>query len=198
MTVATGDVLEVVAKMEFDDTEDVLNIYQFQNAGGVINSDNDAIDDILDILEDIYTPYLGAQGELYTYRAVKIRNITQGTLLGEFPWPSLTAGTNVSDALPPGVALVLNLGTVVARVVLRKYFGGFAEGSNEVDGTWGSALVAFGVATIALLTTEFAETNSTWLYGTLSPKTLGFETPVGGIVTNIPGYQRRRKQGRGS
>ena len=184
--------------MEFDATEDVVNVYQFRLASGGPMSDEEAVDDILEILEVIYTIIRAGLSILQLFEDVRIFNVTQSVLLGVHEWPTLTAGTAAGDPTPPGVAAVLNFSTIIPKVSLRKYFGVFTEGAVGTTGLW----LAPDVANVADIGTELlaplVATNGTWSYGYISPKILGWVSPNGATNNNIPGYQRRRKQGRGS
>ena len=82
--------------------------------------------------------------------------------------------------------------------MLRKFGLTFTEAQNETDGTLGAALLTAYAAMAALMLVPQVVTNGTYQYGYLSPVTLGFVIPTAATITTIPGYQRRRKQGRGS
>lgn len=198
MTVNQFDVIEAAARMELNGTDDVLNVFQFQKANSTPASDASVVADILQILEVIYNLILAAQSTLLLYRDVRITNVTQVTLLGTVAWPTLVAGTNVSDLVPPGAAGLINFNTIISRVSPRKYFGGFTTDALDFNGTWDDPLLTNLVSISALLLLRWALGTSTFDYGYLSPKTLSFELPVGATLTDVPAYQRRRKQGRGS
>jgi hypothetical protein len=81
---------------------------------------------------------------------------------------------------------------------MRKYFGVFTEADIDANGTWGTGLVAAMVVVAGFLLAPLVAANGAYEYGYLSPKTSNFEVPTGAVVTDIPAYQRRRRQGRGS
>jgi hypothetical protein len=198
MTTEQFDVIEAGARLELNGTDDVINVFQFQKQNITPLSDAETVTQILDILEQIYTIFLAAQSLLLLYRDVRVTNKTQSILLGTVAWPNLVDGENVTDLVPPGAAALINFNTVVSRVSPRKYFGGFTIDSLDNNGTWDDPLLTDLVEVVALMLDSFEVGGHTWQYGYLSPKSLGFEIPVGGTLSDVPAYQRRRKQGRGS
>lgn len=198
MAVNTNDILEIAARAEFEGVEDVLNVYQYQYTGAPTILDSDAVDDLSNEVDDLYGFIVGNQSADYIYRDITIRNITQLAVLGVIPWPVKVAGTAPVDNLPPGVAGLINMATGIARVVLRKYFGGFVVSTLDTDGRFVSGVVAQFILFGLRLISPVDVLGRTYQYGHFSPKTLQFEVPTSVTATDIPGYQRRRKQGRGS
>lgn len=198
MTIAADDVVEASARLEFDAIDDVVNVYQFRLASGGPLTDDEGVDDILEILEVLYTIILGAISTIELFRDIRLFNVTQQILLGLHAWPSLINGGAIADALPPGCAAVVNFSTIVPKVTLRKYFGVFTTGAMGEDGLFTGLTVASVAEAATYLLAPIAATNGLWVYGYISPKILGWVSPNGATNNNIPGYQRRRKQGRGS
>lgn len=198
MAVEQNDVLEASARMEFNGVEDIVNVYQFQLTTTGPITDSQGVDDILLILEAIYLVLVAQQSVLTLYRDIRVVNKTQSTILGTFLWPSLTAGTAAVAAQAPGVCGLVSLATAVPRVNLRKYYGDMVTATMENDGTFASFVTTALTNISAMLLTQRVQVNGTWRYGYLSPKSLAWELPLSAIVTDIPAYQRRRKQGRGS
>lgn len=198
MTIAPNDIMEASARLEFDGVEDVVGVFQFRHDGVAPISDTLGVDDILEFLEVVYGLLNSAITAITLYRDVRIRNVTQDTVLGTFSWPTLVAGGTATDATPPGVAALLSFSTQIPRVAPRKYFGVLSEGGVGNDGRWTAGVTALLAAAGIALLFQFTATNSDWQYGYLSPKTAAFEVPTGVVVTDIPAYQRRRRQGRGS
>lgn len=198
MTVQQFDVLEVTARGEFNGIEDVVNVFQYRYESVPPIADNLAVDDILNIMETLYIILNGAITILQLYRDIRIANQTQGTLMGRFSWPTLVAGAGIGPTVAPGVAFLTSLTTPVPRVGMRKYWGVMTDANMDADGTWGAAIVVAGLTVNIAMLNPFAAVNGSWQFGYTSPKTLAFEIPTGGVVTDIPAYQRRRRQGRGS
>lgn len=198
MAVQTGDVIEAVAGMEFNQAEDVMNVFQFQYLGIPALDEADVLDDIVEILETVYTTVVAILAVITVFKDIRATNITQSVILGTTNWPTLVDGSAVGDTTPPGVAGLVNFATDVPRVAPRKYIGVMTESNVAATGLFAvaatNALSAFGAALLGVL----SPTTGTYRYGYLSPKTGVFESVVSAVVTNVPAYQRRRKQGRGS
>lgn len=199
MTVNTGDILVATAKAEFNGIDDMLNVYQFEMLTATPLTDQEAVGDIIEILESLYTLINGILSVLYLYRDITITNKTQNLLLGTFGWPTLVAGLATGDTTPPGVAGVISFSTSQPRRQLRKYIGGLSaasiEGAGVIEPVTLTNLSNFGTFLLATLVGNVG----TWAYThenvLLTPERI---FPVSTLITNIPGYQRRRKQGRGS
>lgn len=198
MSTVQFDIIEAAARMEYDGVDDVINTYQFQLTSALTVSDAQTLIDLLVILEELYTLIVTSQTTFLSYRDIRFTNVTQDLLLGTVGWPTLTVGTGAVDAIPPGVASLANFNTNIPRVTLRKYFGGLDLDNLDQDGTF-TAVFGLVMADIqAFLLEAQIQGNDVWRYGYLSPKTGTFVVPVGSSWTDIPAYQRRRKQGRGS
>jgi hypothetical protein len=133
----------------------------------------------------------------FTYRDLTFRNVTTGLLMGITPWPVLLTGAGAPVNTPPGIAGVINMATNVARVILRKYIGGILTAALDPDGTFIAAFQAALVTFGNVIINGTSSGGDVWAYGHLSDKTGNFEIPNSATATDIPGYQRRRKQGRG-
>lgn len=198
MTLQEDHVVEASTRQEFNGVEDVVNAWQFRLVTGAPLTEEQGADEILEILEILYEILQTFITTVTIYRDVRMLNQTDDILMGIHNWPTLIAGENSNGPVPPGVAGMINLSTVVPNVTLRKYFGVFAETSLGSDGTWDSGqITALGDVATALLA-PLEATNSIWEYGYTSPKTLGWVAPISASLTDVPAYQRRRKQGRGS
>lgn len=194
-----GDIIEVTARAEFDGIDDIVNVYEISNLTASGLTDSELVEDILDMIDDVYTIINGFLSIYYIYRDITIRNRTGGYLMGIYSWPTLVAGTAGGDALPPGVAGIINFSTTQPRRMLRKYIGGLSEASCESTGVFESLTQAQLALFGAFLLAPYSGTYGLYQYCThndlMFPETI---FPVSTLVTNIPGYQRRRKQGRGS
>lgn len=198
MTINAGDILEIDARMEFDGSEDVINNYQILMGSISSPDEQDVIDDILAWLETLYVIFQGVQTIKLFFRDVRIFNKTLDELVGLFAWPTLVTGQSNEPPLPPGVAGLVQFNTVVPRVLLRKYIGGWVEETLSASGQWTLAETAKLATFGTLCASPQATPNASWVYGYDSPKTASFVTPTSSVATSIPAYQRRRRQGRGS
>ena len=197
MTVAQNDVVEIAARAEFRGVEDVVNVYQFQLTSATPMADGVAMIQLGGHINAMYLNAVAYQTSDFLYRDLTYRNITTGLLMGVTPWPSVVSGTAGATNNPPGIAGVINMATTVARVILRKYIGGLTSTLIDADGTFSASVQAMLLVIGNYLIGGLSSGGDTWEYGHLSPKTLGFEVPASATATDIPGYQRRRKQGRG-
>lgn len=198
MTIQNDDIMEVAARMSFDGANDQIGSYQFRLATGGPITDEEGIDDLLAVMELIYTIVDQLMTLKLLFDDIRIFNQTQSVLLGIHDWPTLVAGTETQHPIPPGVAALINFSTEVPKVILRKFFGGFTEDQNQDDGTWNGTLVNAVADIGVLMLADFNMTNGTWEYGYNSPKILDWVRPNGASNNDIPAYQRRRKQGSGS
>jgi len=199
MTTQQYDVIEAAARMEYNAVEDVVNVFQFQQYTPTPVTDANTIQDIQDILDTIYGFLTGIITVIQVARDIRITNKTQNYVLGTVSWGSVTGGTATGDALPPGVAGLINFRTTTAKVNPRKYIGGLTEANCAATGLLTvAATTALDNAGAWLAAGGIIATYGSYYYGYFSPKTSNFEVAASYSVTNVPAYQRRRKQGRGS
>lgn len=139
---------------------------------------------------DVYKGTVAPPGESPEYTYV-------GTYL------SGVSGESTADLAPHGVAAVVIALTEVARVVARKFWPGWAETAIGLFGAWTSSVLSDLTLMYARWTSMFnylgeADINGDMMAGVYSKKLGAFKTFVWpGAISNIPGYQRRRKPGVG-
>ncbi len=198
MAVITDDILECAARLETQEGDDVIGAFQFRYLGIPALTDQQGIDDVIEFLEAVYGLLRVLIPILSVFRDITVRNQTQAINYGTFPWVTFANGLAGGDDLPPGVALLVSFSTGISHLNLRKYFGNIAEGGVSQPGRWLPTTVAPAVAAAAVMLVPFVATNGSWEYGYNSPVALDWVVPVSAIVTDVPSYQRRRRQGRGS
>lgn len=202
MTVTVGDILKVVAVMQWDNGNIAQNVFSVLIGGGSGPFANlDVVDDMEDWLDDMYANVAirmhenmdGSELRVYVYDSVD----DDYDEIGSGVWSFLPG--NTGDELPLGVAALINAKTTNADVNGKKYLPGMVQ-TNVVDGLWEgttlAALVLFGVD----WTTAFVGATSAAEFtpGVWSPtRTLFFPFSGTEIIPTIPAYQRRRKQGVG-
>lgn len=198
MTVSQDDVLEIVVEGDFQNSEQLLNIYQMQAFQASPITDDEALTDLVDFFRALYDAAKALWTAFVVFRRIRVTNLTTGLVTGEAAFSSPVIGTASGDPLPPGVAALVNFTTAVPNVQLRKFLPAPAESAGGTDGQWNSttitALTVFG----ATMLIDYVGTFGGFRYGYLSPKTSSFVLPNGAIIPDEPAYQRRRKRGVGS
>lgn len=198
MTIQQYDVLQASARMEMVQADDVVNVWQYQYQDVTPIADAQGISDVITILELFYTILVAAQSVLLVYRDIRFKNITQSQVLGTHPWITMTVGGGAADPTPFGCAGVINWTTLKPRIGMRKFMGVYTEANVTTGGVYSAALVASMVTAAGPTLAPQAVGGRNYQFGYQSPKTGLFEVPTSFLVTDIPGYQRRRKPGRGA
>lgn len=198
MTVVDNDVLVASARSEFNGVEDIVNVFQFHKQSGGPQDDADVFDDIVLIMESIYTLVKAMQTIQTIYRDITVRNKTQSTILGTSGWPTLLTGDYDGGNPPPGVSALLSFTSPYPRIGGRKYWGGLDQSTLEGDGTLVVGAVTALNEIAVLMTGGFVKTTGTYVYGVTRTSDGSFIYLWDWVVTDIPAYQRRRRQGRGS
>lgn len=192
---APNDILQVVANMSLFGQQ-VLNVYHVASTGA--HDDEDAVGDILVALSDLYLNIDEDLVDDLSFVSVVIKNITADADLGEFDWNDLTTGGQTGDALPTGVAGLITMPTARLKTRGRKFFPGFAE-VNTTNGLFAGDAITDLTAAAAYLSSTFLGdfSGDPYAWGVVGSDSL-FWPFLSAIVSNIPAYQRRRKQGVGS
>jgi len=198
VTVQINDILRADAVMEFGGTEDVINAYQFRYVGSGATDDATALDDLADFLDAVYTWIVATINVVVAFKHIRGANITQDTLLGISTWPALTAGTSAGVPTPPGVAPLVEFPTNIPRVTLRKFGAPTSQAFVTAAGVYSTSLTGAYASFVVALLAGYTTGIRSYEYGYLSPKTGTWLVPTVGLVTNVPAYQRRRRQGRGA
>jgi hypothetical protein len=133
-----------------------------------------------------------------TYQEVGFFNVTDSTPEPTQAWATLTAGASgTSDAMPPGVALLIFARTAVKRAIGKKFFGGFEEGS-WTSVLWAGGLITAAVTAGAAWISSFVGSNGVTVQAGVYRKATGqFIVPTEAVIRVVEAYQRRRKRGIG-
>jgi len=202
MSITVGDILKVVVSLVWDDGEINQNVYNAVISGtGGPYDDTDIVDDGEDWADVLYSnlyPYMdpeiaGSHVTVYVYDPAD----DDWDEVGTNAWGlSCTGATN---ALPRGVAGLVNARTLNPDVQGKKYLPGLIEGICD-QGLWQSAGTAAFLAFALDWVTAFtgATSGASWIPVVWSVANT-VATAMSGEVTipTIPAYQRRRKQGVG-
>lgn len=199
MAVAVGDVIKVTARMKWALAVDVQNVFYAQLSSGSGVSDDDCKDDLTAWVESMYTVIVGIMPSTLEFIDLDYFNVTQASPMGVDFWPALTAGTGGNETEATGVAAVITAFTTLVRTRGRKFFGPIVEAAIDVGLLNSTTMVALA-SVMALWITPFTGGTSgeTWTPGVWRRIALAFQAFRDVVVRNIPGYQRRRKQGVGS
>lgn len=198
MTVASGDILRVVAGLLWDDGEINQNVFNaVVTGGGSPWADQDILDDAEAWADNMYANIVGNLSEdisgntitVYKYDAIDDDWDEVGTNAWGF------SPTSVSEYLPRGVAALLLLGTTDPDVQGKKYIPALVEGI-VADGLIGATMLTNMLAFGADWLTAFVggTSGATWTPGVWSVKNTVFKAAVSSVLASaIPAYQRRRK-----
>jgi len=199
VSVAVGDTIKVTARMVWAGAVDVQNVFYAQLGSGAGITDQDCKDDLTAWVESMYTVIVGAMPTSLAFVDLDYFNATQHVPMGVDFWPTLTAGTGSTEIQASGVAAVITAFTHLVRTRGRKFFGPLIEDAVD-SGLLNSATMIALASVMALWVTPFtgATSGETWTPGVLKRLTNAFWSFRDAVVRNIPGYQRRRKQGVGS
>jgi len=199
MPATQNDVVRVDLVADAHGSEDVVNVFQFQKLDAGSITDQDVVDDFLEIMRVIAEIVDALVKTVVVWQRIKVRNLTTQLLVGDGSFSPVIPGVSVTDPGAMGVCAVMSFPTNVSRVTMRKFFGPVAEGVLTSTGTIGSNPGTVQLATLAdYLLDDIVVTNGTWRFGYLSPKTGQFQVPLAAVINTEPGYQRRRKRGVGA
>lgn len=198
MAVHNGDIVRVDLLGKFNTVNDVINTFQFRvNSSGDVD-EADVLLDLAALLAAVATVVANIANVLMVWHGIRAQNITQDTLLGEASFTEPIAGTGTSGPQAAGVAALMNFKTNKPKVILKKYFGVLDEAVVDAQGLLTSSAQVTLAQVADILADPDNGTFASYTYGVLSTKTSAFEVPSPGVVSPIPAYQRRRRQGRGS
>lgn len=193
-----NDIIRAAARGRWNSLSDVINVFWYQMTSSAGLTAAEVAEDIGDILETLYDYLDTFQHVSYSYKDITYFNVTQNKPLGAWDWPSLNAGTANYDALPTGVAAFIFARTGYNRIIGRKYLGVFTE-NDCGNGGWGSSLMTnLGYFAAWWLVTGWEQTNGDWDQGIYSAGNATLYPIEEVVVRQVPGYQRRRKQGVGA
>lgn len=197
MVANLADVCRVDVIGARNDTDLLVNAYQFQKLTSSSEADADVLDDFIEIMEDIYT-YLKVISTVITvWKRISVFNITKQEIVGEQSFSPEIEGTMGNDANAGQVCAVVNFPTNVARVTMRKYWGPVGEAGLDSDGLL-NATVSSAIASAAdLLINPYEASNAIWKHGYLSPKVGAWKASTTANWSTVPGTLRSRKAGVG-
>lgn len=196
--VDNGDILRIGASWLLSAIYEIANVYHVQvTSGGGIDYD-DAIADVGEYLEDIYTEIEPQLSSAMAADHFSLANLTQDTTVGAQDWAVPQVGDAAGDFVAPGVALLSWARTLTPRVQSRKYWGVFGEAFMGL-GLWSGTVQTACEAAHQIHAGSFVGTNGLTIKGVAYNRTLETITQLTTVTSTLePAYQRRRKRGRGS
>jgi hypothetical protein len=202
MSITVGDVLRVVAIIQWLDGDIMQNVFNavITGSGGPYD-DADIVDDAVAWVNEMYANLTsntvsdvdGSEVKVYLYDSVDDDWDEVGT--DAWSWNPVHAG----QWLPKGNAALINCRTTDPDVSGKKYIGGFSEDAMT-DGLWISvittALANFADDWLTAFTGSVS--GASWVPGVWSPTKTNFYAASGTYtVPLVSAYQRRRKPGVG-
>lgn len=196
MAVGVGDICRADVIALLDSTITFENSFQLRNVGSEVD-ENDALDDIVDILESLYQLLAAILTTLYVVQRVRVINLTDDSDVGVGSFTDSTPGTSASTIQAPQICYGLNLTTVKLGNRGRKFFGPVLEGQVDNLGVLGAGAVADLANVGAVMTTTQVETFSTWEFGIRGTVDSVWRRFTGYGVSATATTQRRRRLGIG-
>ncbi len=201
MTIVQDDELKVVSTLAMPGLTIAQNVFYARYTAAAVVDEDDVTDDMLAWVDDMFAGVQTILADVVSLSEVTVyKKVTVSPLefeqIGNLPGARI--GLSTDHALPNGVALVIRVGTVALRSIARKYIGGINEGVSDGP-DWAASALAGGAAFLAdWIAGPATVSGRTYEAGIVSTKDGLFKTflPTG-IVSSIPGYQRRRKPGVG-
>lgn len=200
MPVDNNDVIRVSARQSGSSNQDIINVYHYLAEFATQQTDSAVLSAVLAHLDAAYT-YLNAKiaaafnpvdmkvdvVQLIGGKEEVVRNV--GTIL----WTGTYNPSAAGDDLPPAVAALCKLLTLVGKTYARKFISGIMEADN-VSGFITSALQTACVNFITAVIADKTISAGNILHpGVLSKKSLSFVRFVSGAVSAVAATQRRRK-----
>jgi len=191
-----GDVFRVTAGLFGPNGQVIQNVYHFAKVSGADTDDQDAMDDMAEILDELYTDLSAYFPTTVTAGEISFFDVTNNNPLPSMSWPTFTAGTGSGEPEPPACSALVVFRTGVNRKLGRKFFGPLSDGvtdGGEIEGGSLTQLAASAAALVGLLSGDSGHTYWAGIVGTLG----GFFRFIEAVARPVIAYQRRRKQGVG-
>lgn len=136
MPIQEGDVLRVTAKMTYEQSGAIQNVFYVKHTGTQDVAEFDFMEAAAAWLDAAWTePILLFVDEL-KFDEVAGYNITQDDPLLPEPWPVLIEGGTAGQSSALQVALLVSFQTTVKRSQGRKYLGGIDQLQYDGGGLW--------------------------------------------------------------
>lgn len=190
------DIIRVIAEMAYVGQQ-ILNVYHVISPSPT--ADSLLIDDVAAWLDEAYGYVNAFQDNGYGYSSIRVLNLSDDSEIGVVDWPGLVGGS-VSGAtgLPSGVAALITQPTSTLGSRGRKFIAGISE-TYQSDSLWDPTFLTGLADMAAVISAPFIGLSSGNSWAPCVVSTGLIPRPITGYqVTNIPAYQRRRREGVGS
>lgn len=197
MTVNSGDILRVTAKMKMSG-KDVQNTFHIEAQDTNDLDDATVVAAVEARLEAAYDNLLTELSDNLAFDSIVIKNVTQDVPISDSGWPTLTTGNTATGDAPPAVAGMVKFPTGVARSQGRKFIGGLVNAVITTAGDPSSALqVSLANYVVDLLDTWLIG-DGEFAFGNYDDVLLRFAEWASGLVVDTFKTQRRRYTGSGT
>ncbi len=200
MAIQLGDIFRITATLLLADSNLMQNVFYTQLDSGTIPTNNAVVAAMRTWVDDMYTIMEDHMKTTVSLDEVQVSKWIPGS---PGTWDDIGsdagtfAGLAVGELLPDGVALVMRAVTDAVKVVGRKYLGGLVE--SAVNNTaWEANVIVDALLFVISWYEGPVPTVREFISGVFSTVLQDFVPfEANGIVSSIPGYQRRRKPGVG-
>ncbi len=200
MSVGVGDILRITCTLSLGGTNLMQNVFYLQYKSGTAPTDAEIVLDCKNWLDVVYTQVEDHIADDTGLNEVSVSQFIPGTpgtwddigsLAGTF------VGLAIGEALPDGIALVVRAATGVAKTMARKFIGGFVESAVNAQ-AWETNVLADALLYLIAWFEGPPDGAREYTSGVFSTRDQDFVPfTEEGAVSDIPGYQRRRKPGVG-
>lgn len=205
MTVSIDDVVRVVMSWAAPNAQLAQNVWHLKMVSGAGASEANILTAVETQMQTMWGAISSNATSSYSADLLELFNWDFGT----HQWNGVgskaisgVAGSSGSDWMPHGVAVVGLIGTEYLRRTGRTFLPGFVEGAINA-GILGSTALAAALTAVGYFDTDISVTGGllTWCTFNTAPASALYETASLAVqsvsVSDIPGYQRRRKPGVG-
>lgn len=198
MTIAVGDIIRVTARMQFNLSDEMQNVFYIECQGGTSKDDTDVTAELADWIDDAYSVVAPAMANNITFSQIDFYEVTQDRPLISELWPTVTVGGNAGDALPTQMAAQVNFTTGIKRALGKKYIAGMVESNSEDGGTLTSSLITLLGGWAGFVLTHPILVDMELAAGHVSSVDNNFVEWLNYQVKPLYATQRRRKRGVGA
>ena len=206
MTVPTGAVIRASARFVDTHGSDVVNVYFFRSDFDTPQSEAAVFAGCDQYLASVYTEFdanldddfdpLDLKVDVVEWDSVKWQVVAN---VGFGGWGVIIDSTALGNPLAPGVAALVSMFTGLGKHTGRKFVGGLVEAIKNSEGNFATASAAAMQVAFSLLLTPKVLSVGNDLITVVLDHTDGTIRDVIAIgVSEIFGYQRRRRPGTGS